>query len=113
MRSTSLTFTGTNQPVRHLHQTQFEVYPSETIQPVAISSQSSVIPRPPAAGDWRGRTFFWFVVFTVPLYAALWLFSGYVLVREFHHSKAFGWRQFHIVTKPTAKLNRSVQFVAQ
>jgi hypothetical protein len=39
----------------------------------------------------RRPAFFWFVVCTIPLYAALWLFSGHVLVREFHHSKAFGW----------------------
>src|SRR5258708_13301370 len=39
----------------------------------------------------RRPAFFWFAVCTIPLYAALWLFSGHVLVREFHHSKAFGW----------------------
>jgi tRNA A-37 threonylcarbamoyl transferase component Bud32 len=39
----------------------------------------------------RRPAFFWFVVCAVPLYAALWLFSGHVLVREFHHSKAYGW----------------------
>src|SRR5258708_14613941 len=39
----------------------------------------------------RRPAFFWLVVCTIPLYAALWLFSGHVLVREFHHSKAFGW----------------------
>lgn len=39
----------------------------------------------------RRPAFFWLVVCTVPLYAALWLFSGHVQVREFHHSKAFGW----------------------
>ena len=35
--------------------------------------------------------FFWLVVCAVPLYVALWLFSGYVLVRDIHHSKAMGW----------------------
>ena len=39
----------------------------------------------------RRPAFFWLVVCTVPLYAALWLFSGHVLVRDFHHSKAYGW----------------------
>ena len=39
----------------------------------------------------RRPLFYWFVVCTIPLYAALWLFSGHVLVREFHHSKAYGW----------------------
>ena len=44
-----------------------------------------------ASHSLRSRAFFWFVVCVTPLYAALWLFSGYVLVRDFHHSKAFGW----------------------
>ena len=39
----------------------------------------------------RRPLFYWFVVCTIPLYAALWLFSGHVLIRDFHHSKAYGW----------------------
>jgi hypothetical protein len=39
----------------------------------------------------RRPAFFWLVVGAIPLYAALWLFSGHVLVRDFHHSKAYGW----------------------
>ena len=39
----------------------------------------------------RRPAFFWFVVCSIPLYAALWLFSGHLLIRDFHHSKAYGW----------------------
>ena len=39
---------------------------------------------------WARSRVFWLVVCAVPLYVALWLFSGYVLVRDIHHSKAIG-----------------------